>query len=299
MLRSKSFYCIILFIWAFSPLCGLNAFPRNADMGQMPQWMKKLPEPSNGSYHFQIFRAEGPNIYPAMKQLPDIAAYYMERQYDISGVTVETFELRNEYYNGKNNNFQLQKIKDTVYTKAGKVNIRLAIVDVYVSEDGVYFLCTVPDPNSTRVVYDDYELTTQYGIKGLWRSAVIPGWGQLYKGSSLKGGFILGGTAALAGGIIATETIRSDYVRRINETHDVEYKRLYAKRVDQFSTARNICIGAIGALYVYNIIDAIVAPGARRIVVKEKGFAKSDCEFSFYPASPDGLSIAMVFNVTF
>ena len=40
-----------------------------------------------------------------MKQLPDVAAFYMEREYNISGVTVQTFELRDEYSNGRNDNY--------------------------------------------------------------------------------------------------------------------------------------------------------------------------------------------------
>jgi hypothetical protein len=35
---------------------------------------------------------------------------------------------------------------------------------------------------------------------------------------------------------------------------------------DRMETGRNICIGAAGALYVYNLIDAIASPGAKRIV---------------------------------
>lgn len=298
MQRTKYLY-IVLFFSLFYPFCGLNTFAQGVDQDCAPQWLKKLPKPSNNSYHFKAFHVEGTNIYSAMKQLPDVAAYYMERQYDISGVTVETFELRNEYTNGENNSFQLQQIHDTVYTTTGNVNVKLAIVDEYISEDGIYFLCTVPDPNSKHVIYDDYEVTTQYGLMGMWRSAIIPGWGQLYKGNIVKGSLILGGTAALIGGIIATETIRSDYSRRINETHEINQKRLYAKRADQFSTTRNICFGALGALYIYNIIDAVVSPGARRVVVKEKEATNKKYSYSFYPSTLGGSSVLLAFNLTF
>lgn len=278
-----------------------NAYSQqSAENGFKPQWMRKLPKPLNSTYQFQTFHIDERSIYSAMKQLPDVAAFYMEREYNISGVTVQTFELRDEYSNGRNDNYQLQKINDTVYTESGEVNVRLAVIDEYLADDGVYFLCTVPDPNSPKVIYDDFELTTQYGARGLWRSAIVPGWGQFHKGSYVKGGLILGGTAVLIGGIVATETVRTDYARRIGETHNADYKRLYAKRADQFSTARNICIGALGALYVYNLIDAIAAPGARRVVVKERKTSGSSWySYHFTPASPDGMSIGMAFNLTF
>ena len=110
--------------------------------------------------------------------------------------------------------------------------------------------------------------TSSYGARGLWRSAIIPGWGQFHKGANLKGGLILGGCAALAAGI-----------------------------VDHFATARNICIGAAAALYVYNLIDAIAAPGARRIAVRRRN--SNGQTYSFVPAvMPDG-SAGMVAAVTF
>lgn len=286
--------------------CSLIIFEQNAYSQQTaanntkPQWMRKLPKPLNNTYNFQTFHIDERSIYSAMKQLPDVAAFYMEREYNISGVTVQTFELRDEHSNGRNDSYQLQKINDTVYTESGKVNVRLTVIDEYLADDGVYFLCTVPDPNSHKVMYDDFELTTQYGTQGLWRSAIVPGWGQFHKGSYVKGGLILGGTAVLIGGIVATETVKTDYVRRIGETHDADYKRLYAKRADQFSTARNICIGALGALYLYNLIDAIAAPGARRVVVKGgKTSGSSWHSYNITPASPDGMSIGMAFSLTF
>lgn len=39
-----------------------------------------------------------------------------------------------------------------------------------------------------------------------------------------------------------------------------------ATKRDHFATGRNICVGAAAALYVYNLLDAFVTPGARRVV---------------------------------
>ncbi|MCH5328998.1 MAG: hypothetical protein J1E02_08245 [Coprobacter sp.] len=120
-------------------------------------------------------------------------------------------------------------------------------------------------------LYDDVELTTSYmSDPATWGLALIPGAAQFHKGSYLKGGLILGGTVVLVGGIIFTENQRSDYVGKIAKTHNANIKRAYATKRDHFATGRNICIGAGAALYVYNLIDAIVAPGARRVIVKQR-----------------------------
>ena len=237
------------------------------DNGLKPQWMHRLPVPTNGTYHFRAFRIDGNNASAAIKSLPEVASLYMERQFSISGATVETFEMQDRYMDGKRQSLQLHSIRDTVFTKTGNVKVRIAVVDEYVARDGIWFLCTLPDPAARTAIYDDLEITTRYGGHGLWRSAIVPGWGQMYKGSYVKGGLVLGGCVALAGGIIFSESQRQAYISNISKTHDAAAKQIYANRANNFGIARNVCIGALAALYIYNIIDAIAAPGGKRIIV--------------------------------
>ena len=142
--------------------------------------------------------------------------------------------------------------------------------------------------------FENLEVTTKYGAKGLWRSVIIPGWGQFHKGDNLKGTLFLGGTAACAVSIIITEAHRSDYNRRLTQTHDINQIKNYQTKRDNAATARNVCIGAAGALYVYNLIDAMVAPGARRIVQ-----SKNRKSYSFAPSLAMGnvpcMSASMIF----
>lgn len=151
--------------------------------------------------------------------------------------------------------------------------------------------------NGKNADFSSISVTTSYAAHGLWRSAIVPGWGQFYKGSMLKGGLVLGGTVALTAGIIYTNSMRSDYADKILKTHNAENKRTYANKRDNYTTGRNICIGGLAALYVYNIVDAIVAPGARRIIVHQSRDGKRN--YSFLPTvlgdgSP-GLATAMTF----
>ncbi|WP_308662615.1 DUF5683 domain-containing protein [uncultured Alistipes sp.] len=131
--------------------------------------------------------------------------------------------------------------------------------------------------------------TSSYGVRGLWRSAIIPGWGQFHKGANLKGGLIFGGCAILATGIVFTENQRSDYARKIVRTHDQNLINSYATKRDHFTAARNICIGAAITLYVYNLIDAIATPGARRIIVK----SRKNTNYSLIPTINSNYSICL------
>lgn len=111
----------------------------------------------------------------------------------------------------------------------------------------------------------------------------------MYKGSMVKGGCILGGEIALVAALISAESMRASYVKKMKE--NPRQLKLYNTKADQWENIRNVCIGGAAALYVYNLIDAIVAPGARRVVVrKQKTFALLPL------VAPDYQGISLVFN---
>lgn len=156
-----------------------------------------------------------------------------------------------------------------------KITLISRVVDEYwqrnrQGEYGCFVLYSIANLANSQLPEDYVNVSACYGFDALWRSAIVPGWGQFHKGANLKGGLILGGCAALIAGIIFTENQHSDYVRKIVQTHSVNLKRDYATKRDHFATGRNICIGACAALYIYNLVDAIAAPGARRVVVNSK-----------------------------
>lgn len=300
------FKIFVLLICAFSVSCGeciAQKYIQTSDK-IVPSWINKQPSSRNTSIQYVLVPVNTTNLTSASTLALNELVRFLPRDWNISSV-----EEINQIHRSHRDASGLSGTKDEVYTlelraEGVPIDIECKMVDNYWRQlaNGnyqAYYLYQVAAPGSIAD-FDETSVTTKYGARGLWRSAIVPGWGQFHKGSYLKGGLILGGTAALIGGVVATETIKTDYARRIGETHDADYKRLYAKRVDQFSTARNICLGALGALYVYNLIDAIAAPGARRVVVKEKGSSGSRyASYSFYPTSPDGMSVAMAFNLTF
>lgn len=130
----------------------------------------------------------------------------------------------------------------------------------------LYTLYMVAKPGAT-VSFDEITFTPHYGARGLIRSVFIPGWGQLYKGSTMKGLCMLGGTATIVTGIVIAENTRADYKKKMKEQPKLAAK--YNSKADSWETARNICIGAAAALYIYNIVDAIVADGAKRTVIRK------------------------------
>lgn len=244
-----------------------------------PKWIKEPPEAHNGSYEFKVFKVQSPSAREAKRALPDEAAYYIERSYSVKGATVELTDVHQHYVNGNLSSTTTTHLQEVVHTEMDKVSIELRVVDEYRDGNDNYFLCTIPNPNSRYVHYDPVVVTNKYGAKGLM--SIVPGVGQFYKRHYLKGGLILGGSTALAAGIIFTHMTYKDYRKKLTYTDNVYAAMIYNKRSDHFKLARNICIGALGALYIYNLIDACVTPGARYVK-----FVKSDRYGNTYALAP-------------
>ena len=268
---------------------------------QTPQWKRKTPQPlpGNGTYTFVVTDAETLSLDMGRKKCFQMLS--LDRGL-LNTVTMsyKSEEIISSSQQQTNGNFKEhidEKSLEIITTEGKPIQLKARIVDEYYDTkrsllSTLYQVGIAPD-----AYFDDVYVTDKYGGRGLWRSAIIPGWGQFHKGANLKGGLILGGTALLVGGIVYTETMRKDYMNKIEKTHVAEHKRAYATKSDNFAMGRNICIGALGALYVYNLIDAIVAPGARYVK-----FSRVDRSGNSYVLTPTVTATgdpAMAMAITF
>lgn len=268
-----------------------------------PRWLHVLPQSSNGTFDFVKEIGDSKTIEDArsecQKSLLRDAGF-------ASGMTVKTNIVSKDEehinYQNDNKNYSLQSdfvVEDSVSGK--EVELHAIKLDEYWERhpDGLYHLTTLyarSQPNQTPV-FDDVKITTKYGIDDMWRSLIVPGWGQLYKGSTVKGVSIMGGTVLCIGAIVFTDCMRSSYASKISKTHSATLKLSYDNKRSNYATARNICIGALGALYVYNVVDALVSPGARRILTSPAGANKFSYQWA--PTVTDDAGIGVVAQFTF
>lgn len=276
-MKSKALLSIILLL-----VCSA-AYAADKSDRIKPRWMHSLPVPSNSTFIYTTETTIAPNHAEARKEC---FSSLLQNAGFQKGVAVQSnYDTKEAEHsvviNGEHNNVTESYFTATSTIKGKEVEVQGIKIDEYWErrDDGKVYLTTLfaRSQNDVKPRFDNVKLTTKYGMRGFWRSAIVPGWGQLYKGSTVKGSLILGGTAVLIGATIYTDCMRADYAHKINKTHIAENKRAYATRRDNFTTGRNICIGTLGALYVYNLIDAIVAPGARRIETA----SKSNRNFSY------------------
>ena len=260
-------FCLVALLYCPTKLCAGNKSDK-----LKPKWVTHtLPESKSGTYIFVRGHGEGGTLAGAKQQ----AFVSMSQMLEVErGLTVNTSvqikEKLSQTQTSTKTDYQQEIILDAT-EKGHQLKIVCREIDEYWEHSkGKYVvdvLYTVADKNTYRGSYDDkIMVTSKYGAAGFL--SIIPGLGQLHKGSATKGCFILGGEIIAAGGIIICENTRASYIKKMKE--QPQHASEYNSRADSWETGRNICIGAAAAIYVYNLIDAFAATGAKRIIV-EKG----------------------------
>lgn len=237
-----------------------------------PQWMHKLPEanPENGTYTFVRITADAYSLDLGRSKcfqlltldqslLNTLTISYSSKDYITSTVHTQ---------NGSFSENIDQKTFEVITTEGNPIQVKARVVDEFFSSKKQSMTTLYQVALTPNAMFDNYTLTTSYASDpATWGLSIIPGAAQMHKGDYLKGGIIMGGTVALAGGLIAFESMRSSYLAKIEQTHSADVKKSYNNKAGNCATIRNVCIGGLAALYVYNILDAFIAPGARRVIV--------------------------------
>lgn len=254
---------------------------------QKPKWIGNTPTEGNSTYKFVEVVSAGGNISTARTNALAVLAQDEQLNHAVEA-NVKTgilTKVAQETVNGemdehiddttdisislKGKNYRLQAVKVDEYAageKYGEVELH------------TLFMVALCD----RPVFDRTYMSTSYGAAPVAMS-IIPGVGQWYKGSKVKGICMFCAEAMAAAGIVVCENQRASYIKKSKE--QLKFAKEYGSKADHWETGRNICIGVAAGIWVYNMVDAIVAKGARQVVVKRAhGTGLSVAPF----ATPDG-----------
>lgn len=257
----------------FLLLCGNISAQKTASDRIIPQWVKKSPVPSNSTFHYETVTATGKTLSESRNSALAELVSRSGLQTGVIAVSDYTSSesLSQKWENGRLTEQIEYRGRTNTTLKGSETILHIKDIDEYWTKDerGNYQLTKLYARSETgqSPIFDNISYSSQYGVRGLWRSLIIPGWGQFHKGAYTKGGIMLGGCAVSAVGIIFCESMRKDCYAKTGQTHDVNLVRRYSSQAANYATARNICIGAAAALYLYNLIDAVAAPGARRLII--------------------------------
>jgi hypothetical protein len=118
----------------------------------------------------------------------------------------------------------------------------------------------------------DIKMSPRTRFKAAMRSLIIPGWGQIYSGSKTKGVLLTMGTVAagVTAGLLQSRHANdrsdfNDFRDKFDATRSVEERegmldQLYQiqKKAYDAERNRNIGLGVLAGVWIYNLLDALV-----------------------------------------
>lgn len=252
-----------------------------------PVWVQKGVKPlnrerTNKSYGFHAFETFGEDVGALQAERFRPLKEHIGEQY---GVSAESMQLDSLVWAGSGADDRIT-YRISFPKGDGQAEVYAQLVDEWssFSDDintwGFEFhqLYAVSEHAGAVPEFDSFSVTRDYPAKAALMS-IIPGLGQIYKGQSGKGYAIMASEAVLVGGAIYSAVEMAHYNRL--SKNDAVYGGSFRSDVTTFRQLRNVCLIAGGALYLYNLIDAAVVKGARRVVVKRP--ASTDAELTFVP----------------
>ena len=264
----KIFYVLLLFIMG-----GVLSNAQNKSDKLKPRWITYgLPQNISPSYLFMDASGTGNSLEEARQRSLLNLSIKLEHERGIkvsSSIKVNSKTMRQD---GNRNQVSRLVFEMECIENGKEITMLTRCIDEYWECNNDTYICytlyTVADKNSQGGSYDDQiTLTTKYGFKGTFLS-LIPGAGQLYKGNVLKGSLIMSSEIACASMVVVAENLRASYIKKMKE--QPRYKEKYNTKADNWKNIRNGVIGAAAAIYLYNLIDASIAPGRRRVIVKQQ-----------------------------
>lgn len=237
---------------------------------QEPKWVGNTPQELNNTYKFVEIVSTGNTLEAARQDAKSRLAEDTQLQ---EGVRVyrrtnqQTVVDSERSSDGQLNETIRDRIHIDLTVDGEQYALQAVRVDEYAERrSGLYTLHTLYMVAVCKhPLFDRTYLTTSYGFAPVAMS-VIPGLGQWYKGSRVKGASMFLASAAAVAGIIVCDNQKASYVKLGLENKNL--MKEYNLKADRWETGRNICIGVAAGLWLYNIIDAAVAKGARRVVVQ-------------------------------
>nr|WP_320000340.1 DUF5683 domain-containing protein [uncultured Draconibacterium sp.] len=253
---------VVVLLLAVSPN-SLKAQQSKSHHEKQPWVTGKLP-PATRDFRYVVAHGEGKSV----KASRDDARLFLIIELGFSkGVKVESernIELQSEdnYSGGFSSYNESTKQIDSYKIEGDGYSMSLAALDEYyeksVDNYQIWVLYAVSDKEFTPVVP---EYSHSYGFAAVWRSSLVPGWGQFYKKQTDKGLCFLAAEGVLVGTAVYSGMQYTDNVRKSNETTKLTLIKEYRNRADKWELRRNNAIGSAVSVYVWNVLNAALAKG--------------------------------------
>lgn len=269
-----------------------------------PRWVEKGVKEldkkrTNDTYSFHVFHTYDADRSISLNQFRPLFQYVGETY----GVSQRSISL---------DSIPATATEPTTYTLTFDRNgepttVYAQLVDSYEKfddyADGFYefnywMLYAISEPNVVPQ-FDEFTLTRRYNAAPTAMS-LIPGVGQIYKGQKTKGYVIMGTEVVLIGGIIYSFLEYNHFKDVANDHPGV--KPSYDSKATTYKQLGIFCAAAAGGLYLYNLLDAAICPGARRVEIHRKNAPSMEMSFAPFVApdlSGNGMGLGMGVSLKF
>lgn len=252
-------------------LCAALPYTGAAQERLRPQWMRKLPSPSNPSFEYVTVKAAANSLQQARK---DCLTLVFDNTGYANGVLVKVDEqsrlaVDKNWTDGKLIDSQTETFIRNSEIKSGEFKVYVKeVAEHYEVRDGIFEMTKLYQKSVSDKTpsFDAVTVTDRYGFAPVLLS-IIPGCGQFKKGDILKGSLFMGGVAAAATGTAVLLNLGNEMTTKMNISHNADDIMFYSNTANTYRTCAYVCIGLGAAIYVYNLIDAAAAPGAKRLIV--------------------------------
>lgn len=289
---------IISAILIFSSIETCFTYGKEKSDALRPTWIGTVPQAISPGYLLIEVSGTGGTLEIARNMAFQELVYKVEAQRGISTSSKTTTKSVSTFESGDNNSkySEHESFEMEFKVNGEEVKILSRLVDEYWEREKgwyiVYNLYQVKEGKDLpKHIIDKITLTERYGAAPVLMS-VIPGVGQWYKGSKVKGSVMFVAEAASVASIIVCENKRANYMTKVKEYP--KFAKEYHARAKDWETGRNISIGVAAGVWLWNIVDAAVAKGARRVVVnRPDGRGLAIHPYSTFESS--GLTLAYKF----
>jgi len=209
-----------------------------------PKWTSQIPKGKNHSYAVG-FGESSQSLYEARKGSLAEAINAFSQQSSVK-VEARLFTRKHETSSG----IEDEALSEILTTNESTTIRGLRIVETYVASESppyrVWTLVSLPSSGSDIS-----------HASAIWRSAVLPGWGQVYQGKTWRGVGLMTVEVGAVATAIFTNIRQQDYERQAAAATTVHNRRYYFDLADQSHQANTIAIGVAVACYALNVADVL------------------------------------------
>ena len=238
----------------------LVATQMNLVAQEMPQWVLQKPRPANDSYLYVVERGVGATEMEARNRAMGLV---YRSTIERLALAIDLSSINEAIANGSNYG-----------ESSDAMNVPVNKVCEYIQREGnqyaVYVLCQVARYGNMAYNLTPFTQCNQLAKSQYIGHSFVPGLAQIKKGSVGKGTAFIVSEVVLVGGVVAAECLQRYYAQQISMTHNSTLKQRYAQNANICQITRNICIGGVAAVYVWNVIDGIVAKGKPHVSIDGK-----------------------------